>query len=246
MQTRPLPKKEIAALEEKVETIENEVQNATAVKNATELAVSEAEEEKAQAEKELEAAEEATSVLSSVMSLLISLMAESGRKVRSVDISKPTTCVELVAMVEKMNEAFLLGTTEGLALGISYARAIVQDPKPSCSASDRESIAAVKETTNNTAKSVDIIVETKRENVKTAETKLLHAEEAYNNATTELNKKEEELKETKEQLEKIESRTTTGTTTGAAFTTGTTTLTHMFCCKDNETSISGEQVLRNE
>ena len=183
------------ALELEIIELEKEVAERERVKVAKEGELKTTLEEDVVARK---AAEQAQKVKAQLEKLL-----EDGNnqpRGRMREVSKPTTCQELLKMTKDMIDAFAQNTMEGFVNGAEIASAILEEPVPICTDEDKEDI---REAATATSDSVDSIQKVVVEKQKAIEEKTIHlkaATTAVEGKREELNLKIAELEKTKEAL----------------------------------------------
>merc|ERR1719370_2628535 len=169
--------------------------------------------------------------------LLSDILAVGGRKKRSPEeVSKPTTCAELLSLVALRTAAIENGTVEALKMAEAYTSAITMDlvsPTPACSQDDRADVLAAQSSVNGSLNSLDVAAKEKKDLVDSAKEVVNDVTEAVAVASAAYERAEEALKdqikvvqsimeEIKAIQQRIETLSTTTTTTGAA--TSSTTL----------------------
>ena len=123
-------------LSDEVELLQQEVDAAEKAETEAKELVAEKEAELEQAEAEAAAVEEASNQTTNVKVLLFDMSSTSRarRKRSSENITRPETCAELINMTAEMSAAFLLNTDDKITSGLLYAKALLEEPTPSCSA----------------------------------------------------------------------------------------------------------------
>merc|ERR1719370_1450726 len=166
--------------------------------------------------------------------LLSDILAVGGRKKRSPEeVSKPTTCAELLSLVALRASAIENGTVEALKMAKAYASAIKEKPTPACSQDDRADVLAARSSVYGSQSSLWEVAKDKEDLVDSATEVVNNVTEAVAVASAAYERAEEALKdqikvvesimeEIKAIQQRIETLSTTTTTTGAA--TSSTTL----------------------
>ena len=125
-------------LSDEVELLQQEVGAAEKAETEAKDLVAEKEAELEQAEVEATAVEEASNQTANVR-VLLSIMSSTRRarkKRSSENITRPETCAQLINMTAEMSAAFLLNTDDGITSGSLYAKALLEEPTPTCSAEE--------------------------------------------------------------------------------------------------------------
>ena len=158
----------------------------------------------------------------------------------SEEVSKSTTCRELLTMTEEMTAAYRKSTIEGMKEGSALAAAILENPPQGCSNEELDEIKAAETSLAVTGTSLTNFVAAKQkavaeatEALATVTIALEEAEEELNLITEQLDEKKQAVEEKQNQLIEIISeinsieiaRTSPTTNTGTYTTTTITTTT---------------------